>query len=390
LVFDPFCGSGTTLLEAAHIGWNALGIDMNPLAVLIANAKIAAFNAAPSVLSRECEALVKRLTPIPEGSDWRECLPEPDYLEKWFPAAVLCQLRAILHAIEKTKPKALQDVFRVVLSDICRDVSLQDPGDLRIRRRKNPANDYPAVKMFLDSLRTRVKSIVRARQHVQPKKNTQQVACFGDTRDASRTARAFLTNRREKVFDGAITSPPYATAMPYLDTQRLSLALFGLLGSRELRIGEKKMIGNREIQDRERAELEGQIHSNPPGLPDRVIGFCRRLLELADDVKHGFRRRNVPALVYKYLTDMASMFSSVLEVMRPKGRYALLVGRNSTVLRGQEILIDTPDLLAIVAESRGWEVEETLSFETYHRYDVHQNNSIREEVLVILRAKGNI
>ena len=174
--------------------------------------------------------------------------------------------------------------------------------------------------------------------------------------------------------------------MPYLDTQRLSLALLGLMGSRELRNGEKKLIGNREIQDKERSNLEGQIEANAAELPDAVIAFCRKLLNLADHATHGFRRRNVPALAYKYLADMASMFGSVLEVIRSKGRYALLVGRNSTELRGQEILIDTPQLLATVAESRGWQVEEMLSFETYHRYDVHQSNSIREEVLVILRA----
>lgn len=385
-VFDPFCGSGTTLLEAAHIGWNAIGIDINPLAVLIANAKIAAFNASPANLAHESNAIEKRLTPIPDGSDWREHLPEPEYLEKWFPVSVLIQLRAILRAIEKAKPTPLQDVFRVVLSDICREVSLQDPGDLRIRRRKNPADNYPAVKMFLDSLRARVASIVRARQHVQPKAGTQQQAVFADTRYAARTVRVFLRNRRRQVFDGAITSPPYATAMPYLDTQRLSLALLGLMGSRELRNGEKKLIGNREIQDKERSNLEGQIEANAAELPDAVIAFCRKLLNLADHATHGFRRRNVPALAYKYLADMASMFGSVLEVIRSKGRYALLVGRNSTELRGQEILIDTPQLLATVAESRGWQVEEMLSFETYHRYDVHQSNSIREEVLVILRA----
>jgi len=60
--------------------------------------------------------------------------------------------------------------------------------------------------MFLDSLRTKVTSIVRARQHAQPKKNTQQVAFFGDTRDAGRTAKVFLTNRGQNAFDGAITS----------------------------------------------------------------------------------------------------------------------------------------------------------------------------------------
>ena len=384
-VLDPFCGSGTTLLEAAHIGWNAFGIDINPLGILIANAKLAAVNSSPTVLQRECDALARRLDPIPDGNDWRDHLPEPEYLEKWFPIPVLRQLRAILAAIEMTKPVALQDVFRTVLSDICRNVSLQDPGDLRIRRRKDAADNYPAVEMFLDLVRTKVASVVRARQHIQSKKGTTQLAVFGDTREADRAVRVLLENRGAKGFDAAITSPPYATAMPYLDTQRLSLALLGMIGSRELRRGEKTLIGNREIQDKERLGLEEQIKANTSQLPDSVIGFCRKLLLLADDKSHGFRRRNVPALTYKYLVDMAAMFASVLRIMRPKGRYALLVGRNATTLKGEEILIDTPQLLAEIAESCGWRIEEKLSFETYHRYDVHQSNSIREEVLLILQ-----
>lgn len=386
-VFDPFCGSGTTLLEAAHIGWNALGIDINPLGVLIANAKLTAFKAEPTLLQRESDALRERLDPVPDGSDWRDYLHESDYLEKWFRVPVLCQLRAILAGIAQTKPASLQDVFRVILSDICRDVSLQDPSDLRIRRRKDAAENYPVVEMFVDALQTKVASVVRARQCVQPKKGTTQLAVFGDAREAVTAVRALLENRGRSAFDAAITSPPYATAMPYLDTQRLSLALLGLLGSRELRRSEKTLIGNREIHDKERCKLEAQIRSNANQLPDTVIGFCHQLLKLADDVTHGFRRRNVPALVYKYLADMASMFGSLLSVIRPKGRYGLLVGRNATELRGEEVVIDTPQLLADVAESRGWLVEEMLSFDTYHRFDVHQNNSIREEVLLVLQRR---
>jgi SAM-dependent methyltransferase len=384
-VIDPFCGSGTTLLEAAHMGWNALGIDINPLAILIANAKITAFNTSPAVLNRECETLATRLTPIPDGSDWREHLPEPEYLEKWFPVPVLCQLRAILRAIGETRPTALQDIFRIVLSDICRDVSFQDPGDLRIRRRKEAAENYPAVEMFLDAMRTKLGAVVRARQHVQPKTGSLQLAIFGDTRRAGTTVFTLLRNQKQEAFDAAITSPPYATAMPYLDTQRLSLALLGLIGSRELRNEEKTLIGNREIQDKERGTLENQLQENAATLPTGVIGFCRQLLTLADHGSHGFRRRNVPALTYKYLADMAEMFASVRTVIKPKGRYALLVGRNATTLQGAEVLIDTPKLLAQVAASRGWVVEEMLSFQTYHRYDLHQSNSIRKEVLLVLR-----
>jgi hypothetical protein len=383
-VLDPFCGSGTTLLESAHIGWNAIGVDVNPLGELIANSKVAAFNVDPSAVARECDALARRLKSPPDGIDWRDHLPEPEYLEKWFPALVLPQLHRILRAIENTTLGALRDVFRVVLSDICREVSLQDPGDLRIRRRKAPAENYPAVELFVEAVQTKVASVVRARQHVHPKAGTVQYAIHGDSKDAA-TVAPCMKHRGIEVFDAAITSPPYASAMPYLDTQRLSLSLLGLIGSRELRSGERRLIGNREIQDKERLSLEGDIRKNAARLPGEPIKFCRRLLRLADDESHGFRRRNVPALAYKYLAEMGSMFEAVRSLIRPKGRYALVVGRNSTSLRGEEVLIDTPALLASVAESRGWDVEETMAFDTYHRYDIHAQNSIREEVLLMLR-----
>jgi len=384
-VLDPFCGSGTTLLESAHIGWNAIGLDINPLGILITNAKVAAFNIAPGLLMRESERLAARLATPVDGTDWREHLPEPEYLESWFPELVMRQLRAILVAIDEVKSKSLRDVFRVILSDICREVSHQDPADLRIRRRKEPADDYPAIELFLKALHARVGAIARARRHVRPKEGTTQFAVLGDAREAKPALRALLRSHEQEAFDAAITSPPYATAMPYLDTQRLSLALLGLIGSRDLRQGEKMLIGNREIADKARRDLESELSGNAANLPDDAIGFCRTLLVLADHKSHGFRRRNVPALIYKYLADMASMFTSVRAVIKPGGHYALLVGPNLTTLQGKEVPIDSPRLLANVAESKGWLVEEMLPFETYQRYDVHQCNSIREEVLLVLR-----
>ena len=35
VVFDPFCGSGTTLIEAQSLGYSSVGIDLNPIATLI-------------------------------------------------------------------------------------------------------------------------------------------------------------------------------------------------------------------------------------------------------------------------------------------------------------------------------------------------------------------
>lgn len=384
-ILDPFCGSGTTLLESAHIGWNSAGLDVNPLGILIANAKVTAFKTSPSVLEDESERLI---TILEKGSssvptNWRNQLPNSEYLISWFTEPVLAQLAFIMVKIEGVKVQKLQDVFRVVLSDICRDVSLQDPGDLRIRRRKNPEATYAVIPLFVDSLRAKISSVLRAREYLSPK-IAKQKALLTDSR-TSRVIQAFLSANGRDVFDAAITSPPYATALPYIDTQRLSLCLLGLINSDHIRHTERSLIGNREISDAERVRLEASLIANDAELPSDVFAFCKRLLEMAHHDEHGFRKRNVPALVFKYFWQMAEMFESVRKIVRKSGRYALLVGSNRTTLRGEEILINTPQLLASVAMSKGWAIEETLAFETYQRFDVHKKNSIVGEVLLILR-----
>jgi len=55
LVVDPYCGSGTTLVEAALLRRRALGLDLNPLAVLIARVKIT------PVARKELDALRRHL-----------------------------------------------------------------------------------------------------------------------------------------------------------------------------------------------------------------------------------------------------------------------------------------------------------------------------------------
>ncbi len=63
-ILDPFCGSGTSLLEAAHSRWNAVGVDLNPLAVMITNAKLASIHIEISELISQTNELVNFLETI--------------------------------------------------------------------------------------------------------------------------------------------------------------------------------------------------------------------------------------------------------------------------------------------------------------------------------------
>ena len=60
-VWDPFCGSGTVLLEARHQGLDAIGVDLNPLAVAIANAKLSAIDTQSDLLRRAADLVAKRV-----------------------------------------------------------------------------------------------------------------------------------------------------------------------------------------------------------------------------------------------------------------------------------------------------------------------------------------
>ena len=92
----------------------------------------------------------------------------------------------------------------------------------------------------------------------------------------------------------------------------------------------------------------------------------------------------MPALIYRYFSDMAQMFQNVHAVVRPSGIFALVVGRNRTELAGKSISIDTPKMLTDLACVIGWRARSYIELDTYQRFDMHQRNSINTECLILL------
>ena len=398
-IWDPFCGSGTVLLEARHQGFNALGVDLNPLAVAIANSKLAAIEAdanslkctADMVADRILDKAKKLTEGIPGnkdieeavGQDWMERLSSPEYLVSWFPIPVLAQLMVILDSIDELAPDSIRGVFRIIASDILRTVSLQDPGDLRVRRRRNPAPNYPAANIFVSLLRSRINSVLAAQEYISPNQGWQS-AFLGDSSETAsldKPAQKFL---KEGV-DCILSSPPYATALPYIDTQRLSIVLLGLAEAREIRDLDSSLVGSREIQTRERRDLEEAIDCNEAGVAEEIWVLCKTLKRAYDPNSDGFRRRNTPTVVYRYFSGMTRVMAAAEKHLRKGGWMAFIIGPNRTSLGGKDFLIDTPTLLAATGTHVGLELCEIHELNAYSRYDAHSRNSIREERLLVMR-----
>lgn len=148
-----------------------------------------------------------------------------EYLESWFPAENLTDIEALRLALQEQDNDESR-ILLAVASNLLRDYSLQEPSDLRIRRH------FPAsCETYLAAYEEAVASFVQklsASQDVLGLVRPATKACLMDCRQSLEGTREIAPAG----FDAALTSPPYATALPYIDTQRLSLVWLGLLNLR--------------------------------------------------------------------------------------------------------------------------------------------------------------
>ena len=374
-VFDPFCGSGTTLVECAHLGALGVGTDINPLAVQIAKTKLQALETPSETLWNYYHQIKTSLTQIkhwqtPGLDDLRGA-----YLKSWFDNTILSQIEVVRQKIEEITG-IHASIFLIIASNLLREYSQQDPKDLRIRRRKTSLPEKPFVDAFLEAVLLSFNRI-EAAQKVLGNGLSGCEAILCDVND-------FTSAKDGDCYDAAITSPPYAMALPYIDTQRLSLVWLGLLGPDRILELESELIGSREMRGQARRVLPSQLQHNSEMLPPEQARLCLDLHRALGE-GDGFRRRAVPVLLYRYFAAMKSSFRAVKSVMKPGALYGLIVGHNHTTIGGVRHDIDTPSHLASLAQSECWHIEEMIPLQTYRRYGYHVSNAVAAETLMILR-----
>ena len=372
-VLDPFCGSGTTQVECALSGISSVGTDINPLAVKISNLKTSALSLNCDVAIQHLSELYKLLCAASAETTINGNPARYEYLLHWIPEETLSKLETVRDYSQRISP-TVGLLFILAASNLIREYSLQEPLDLRIRRRTSPMPE----KQFQDAWKDQVLQQIKCIELFQGTPHGNLAS--GHALKADIRTIGELPDR----FDAAITSPPYATALPYIDTQRISLVWLGLCDPTNIMSLETSLIGSREFYRIDKEQLRSEMLQNAARLPAEVNNL---ILELYNSLSpdDGFRKRAVPLLLYRYFSDMKQMFASVRNLLKPYAKYALLVGNNKTTIGGRTTMIDTPRLLSIIAADYGWDVDELIPLQTYQRYGLNMKNAINHETLIILK-----
>jgi DNA modification methylase len=215
LVWDPFVGSGTTLVEANAFGARAAGCDVSAFNCLLTRVKTATYE------PRELLADVMRLSVRPRRP---VTAPSSPYLERWYAPRARAELFAFRDRLAAT---TYADLWRVVLSRSARSA----------RRARHDDLDFPSEpvrgKYLCNKHRRVCRPVGEAEKflHRYVRDTVQRIQEFADVRSSADVTVIHGDARRidpPAVVDLVVTSPPYPGLIDYHEQHVYAYELLGL------------------------------------------------------------------------------------------------------------------------------------------------------------------
>ncbi|WP_186100813.1 hypothetical protein [Burkholderia gladioli] len=302
-VLDPFGGSGTVALETCLSGRVAAYADTNPLARLIAEAKICIPDTQQLENSlRDVELRYKRSR---AGRP-----PSVVNLTKWFEPDVIRDLCRLKSAVEAEPEAEIRRLLQVTFSATVRRVSNADHRLSVPVLAKNDVNCEKRIstwQRFSDQLSANVKRLNDLRSlgvH-----NSKLRIAGTDARHIVNESGGFLD--AESV-DLVITSPPYAGAQKYIRASSLSLGWLDMAGEGKLKPLENLTIGREHL-------CKVDVDANP----NTSVSAANRVIER-------IRAKNPTraAICATYLNEMESVFTQITRAIKFGGYFVLIIGNN--------------------------------------------------------------
>lgn len=225
LLFDPYCGTGTSLVEANLKGINAIGTDINPLARLIATTKTSKIDIQVLDLFLRNFSDYFFYVNFSEEGKQPNTLPKIKNIDFWFSKAVQIKLTQLLVYINNIKDLPIRNFFKVAFSETVRECSYSKTSEFKLVRRKNFQEiDEPDVFAKM------IQKLKRNRQGLidfEGNSNGKATTIIYDFNSVSTVPKHLIP---DKSIDIIVTSPPYGdsrTTVAYGQYSRLSSEWLG-------------------------------------------------------------------------------------------------------------------------------------------------------------------
>lgn len=320
-IYDPFVGAGTTLVTAKSRGISAVGADISPLSVFVANAKTAPYQLEKLSLTwAKIQRAVGRLA-LP-GQVERSA-----FLEKAFELETHRHLERIRRAITREADRVSKQFFLLALLRVLPRYSraLPDGGWFRWRRVRASAETTSVrfaqtVEKMLADLRSANGDHKRGEWHAY-----------------KHDARSALEGHGQ--FDALITSPPYPNRHDYTRIFTTEL-LFLFLDDDEL-----KQLRYRNLRSHVEARAVRPTNGwKPPRAAARVL---ERLSNVHD--------KRVPRMIRGYFEDMHQTLTVCKQLVKPGGHMAFVVGN----VQHAGVHVPVDEILAKLGEHADLKWQET-------------------------------
>ncbi len=329
-VLDPMMGSGTVLAVARSRGHRAIGIDIDPLAVLIAKVWTTAINAeeinekAMEVLERAKSIFAKLPTrdAYPQNADTET----QQFISYWFDDYARRQLTSLATAIRRVHDDATRDALWCAFSRLI--ISKQSGASLAMdlsHSRPHKSFDRAPAKPFNKFLTT-VDHVV--------KNCVDKNSSYRGPATCIREGDARTLPLSDASIDLVLTSPPYLNAIDYMRCSKFSLMWMGH------RVAELRRL---------RSDSIGTETGKNTSQEDQDVNSIIADLKLRPALKE-----KDEAMLVRYIKDMKCVVREVARVLAPGGKAIYVIGENT--IRGTRIRNSV--IVAAVAELSGLKLNE--------------------------------
>jgi len=386
LVLDPFCGTGTTLVECKKLGIPSVGVEAHPMAHFASQVKIDWRPDADGLLDHakqvaeaarrvlESQGIEDESFPLlHDGGGPTELLRTlPDESERLLLGKSISPLplhktlvlleQLDVYADSRYRSHELLGLAKALVFSIS---NLHFGPEVGVRTVKE---DAPVLAPWLNNIRRMAEDL----REMQGRRDVPAAVHCEDSRELVKILDPDSV-------DAVITSPPYPNEKDYTRTTRLESVLLGFVRNRS----ELRALKRRLVRSNTRGVYKGDGDDQWVSSHSEIQRIARQIEQrrLQLGKTSGFER--LYARVTKlYFGGMARHLADLRTRLRPGAQLAYVVGDQASYLR---VMIRTGQLLADVAQSLGYELVGIDLFRT--RLATVTKAQLREEV-VNLRWPG--